>query len=128
MKKLIIIAAIMFILAGCKTTTTIIELDNKGNETKRTISEKDPFDKVTESTQRKSIILWGNGWKVKIAGTIATAENPVPTVEIEARNGAYGYMSILPEQQNLDQVWKIISATGVNLEVDKDGISSIYNK
>jgi len=121
---LIVALFVMSYMSGCSTPTTICEFDKDGKITKKTVTEKDVFDKITESTKNKTIIAWSDGWAAYIQATIATPENPTPTGKIFAGKVMKCYMSILPKQQNIKSIAKIISAMKSGLQVDPTGIEN----
>jgi hypothetical protein len=113
-------------LTGCSTTSsTIYEFDAKGKVIKKTVTkEKGAIDKLVESTKKKSVIAWSDGWIAYISVSTATTEDPTPTGKISAGKVAKGYISLLPNQENLDKVAEIIKATRTSLSVSSSGISS----
>lgn len=128
MKRLfsfIVLAAFMMLLAvGCSTPTTVFEFDKAGKITKKTVTEKDAISKITESTKNKTIIAFSDGWVAYIQATIATVENPTPTGKMFAGKVMKCYMSILPDQQNIENIASIIQAMKSNLEVTGSGINN----
>ena len=120
-----ILLAVVY-LTGCSTPqTTITELDKDGNITKITkTGERDAIDKLTDSTKNKSVIAWTDGWIAYISVSTATTEDPTPTGKISAGKVAKGYISLLPNQQNLEHIAEIIRATKTNLSVTTSGIDS----
>ena len=111
-------------VTGCTTKTIVTEFDQSGKVVKVTETDRDPFDKITESTRDKSIVAWSNGWAAYIRATTATTENPTPTGEIYAGKVAKGLITLHKDQQNADQIPAIIAATREDVTVDMTGIKS----
>lgn len=105
-----IAAAALLAAAGCTTTSTIHEFDTAGNLVKTTVTERDPFDKLAESTRNKTVVAWSNGWAAYISASAATLEDPTPTGKIFAGKVARGYLSVLPGH-DLAGIAGIIAAT-----------------
>ncbi|MDD5727084.1 MAG: hypothetical protein PHV59_00840 [Victivallales bacterium] len=116
----------MLLTAGCTTTnSTIYEFDADGKVIKKTVVRQDDLvAKITEATKDKTLIAWSDGWSAYISASTATTEDPTPTAKIFAGKIARGYISLLKDQQNLDQVTQIIQATKSDLEVSSTGVSS----
>ena len=119
--------AAVFCLAGCTTKSIVTEYDTAGNITKKTETDRDPFDKITESTREKSVVAWSNGWAAYIRATTATTENPTPTGEIYAGKVSKGILSMHKDQQNADKIPAIIAATREDVTVDMTGIKATGN-
>ena len=115
----------LFFITGCSTTTTTVtEFNDVGKITKTTVTtEKDAFDKVTQSTQNKTIIMWSNGWAAYLTASMATTEDPTPSIKIYAGKIAKGYIS-LKDNQKLANVANVITATKETLNVDAQGIKN----
>lgn len=126
MKQLLFLSAlaVLFTLAGCATESTVTEFDAAGKITKVTVSTRDPFDKLTESTRDKSVVAWSNGWAAYIRAAAATTENPTPTGEIYAGKVSRGILTLHKEQQNADRIPAIIAATREDITVDMTGVKS----
>lgn len=115
----------LFAVAGCTTATTITEIDPAtGAVVKITKTERDPFDKITESTKDKTVVAWSNGWAAYIRATTATTENPTPTGEIYAGKIAKGVITLHKDQKNADRIPAIIAATREDVAIDLTGIKS----
>jgi len=120
----LLLAAMLFCVAGCATKTVVTEFDLEGHITKKTETDRDPFDKITESTRDKSVVGWSNGWAAYIRATTATTENPTPTGEIYAGKVSKGLLTLHKDQQNADKIPAIIAATREDVTVDMTGIKS----
>lgn len=116
------------LLAGCTTSSTITEFDAEGRVIKTVITEKDPFDKVTEATKGKTVVMWSNGWAGYVSLSTATTEDPTPTGKAFVGKVAKGYISMLPSQKNADAIAKIIMATREDLSINKDGVTATADK
>ena len=114
------------LLTGCSTTsTTVCEFDKDGKIVKQTkTSQSNAIDKITESTKNKTVIAWSDGWAVHMTVSTATVENPTPTFKVFGGKVAKGLISILSNQQNVQDIAKIIQATKTDLTVSQDGINS----
>lgn len=123
--KTLTVLFLALLLAGCSTTeTTISVFDEKGNIVEvTTTTERDIFDKVTESTRGKSVIMYTDGWCAYVSCSMITEDDPSPHVKMFAGKHSKGYISILPEQQNLKYFADIIKATKSSLTVNAEGIS-----
>lgn len=130
MKSLLsfIVLAVLLLMVGfgCATAqTTICEFDKDGKITKKTVTgERDAIDKITASTKNKTVIAWTDGWLAYLVVSIATPENPTPTAKMGAGKVAKGLITILPGQQNVAEIAKIIEATKTTLTVSTKGINS----
>ncbi len=112
------------LLTGCATTSTVTEFDRDGNVTKVTVTERDPFDKVTESTRDKSVVAWSNGWAAYISVSTATTEDPTPTGKIFAGKVSKGVITLHKDQRNADAIPAIIAATREDIRIGSDGIAA----
>ncbi len=121
------LALALLCAAGCTTKTVVTEFDLEGHVTKVTETDRDPFDKITESTKEKSVVAWSNGWAAYIRATTATTENPTPTGEIYAGKVSKGFLTLHREQQNADKIPAIIAATREDVTVDMTGVKSGNN-
>ncbi len=110
------------VLAGCATVSTVTEFDRDGNVVKVIVTERDPFDKVTDSTRDKSVIAWSNGWAAYIRAAAATVEHPTPCGEIYAGKVARGLLLLHKDQRNVDRVAAVIAATREDVEFDSGGL------
>lgn len=122
MLALAALAAIL--LPGCRTSSTIHEFDESGNLVRTTFTERDPFDKITDSTKDKTVVMWSNGWAAYASVSTATTEDPTPTGKLFAGKVAKGYISILPGQQSIGAIAKIIAATREDLTLTADKITT----
>lgn len=124
MKKFIV-PFFALLLAGCSTTTVISEFDAQGNITKVTTTERDVFDKVTESTRGKSVAMYTDGWCAYVSCSMITTDDPSPHIKMFAGKHSKGYIAIIPEQQNLKYFADIIKATKSSLTVNAEGITNV---
>lgn len=124
MKIIIISIFLLLFVGGCSTVnTTVFEFDKEGKVTKKIVTEeKGAFDKITESTKNKTILVWKSGWIAAVSASIATTENPVPSVSLYVGKVDRGYLSLLPNQQNIADIAAVIKACRSYLEVDSSGI------
>jgi len=124
MKPTLFSLALALFCAGCTTKTVVTEFDLEGHVTKVTETDRDPFDKITESTRDKSVVAWSNGWAAYIRATTATTENPTPTGEIYAGKISKGLFTLHKDQQNADKIPAVIAATREDVTIDMTGIKS----
>ena len=117
------VAALM--LTGCAATrSTITEYDSAGNILKKTETSESIIATVTKSTQGKTVVMWEDGWAGYISISSGTTEDPTPHGKIFAGKVNKGAVSILPTQQNLPGIARIIQATKSDLSVGLDGAIS----
>ena len=118
------VAALM--LTGCAATrSTITEYDATGNILKKTETSESIIATVTKSTQNKTVVMWEDGWAGYISISSGTTEDPMPHGKIFAGKVNKGAISILPNQQNLPGIAKIIQATKSDVSVSlTDGVTS----
>ena len=113
------------LLSGCAATrSTITEYDATGNILKKTETSESIIATVTKSTQGKTVVMWEDGWAGYISISSGTTEDPTPHGKIFAGKINKGAISILPNQQNLPGIAKIIQATKSDLSVGLDGATS----
>ena len=120
-----LLAVALFVLTGCAATrSTITEYDAAGNILKKTESSESIIATVTKSTQGKTVVMWEDGWAGYISISSGTTEDPTPHGKIFAGKVNKGAVSILPNQQNLLGIAKIIQATKSDLSVGLDGATA----
>ena len=117
--------AALFLAAGCASThSTITEYDAAGNIVKNTESSESVIKTVTASTQGKTVLMWEDGWAAYISVSSGTMDDPTPHGKIFAGKGNKGALSILPNQQGLPGIARIVQATKSDLSADLSGVSS----
>ena len=128
MKRFVFIAAKCIsavILTGCASTcSTITEYDNAGNITRMTETSESVIKTVASATKNKTVIMWEDGWAGYISMSSGTTEDPTPHGKIFAGKTNKGWISILPNQQGLPGIARIIQATKSDVAVSLDGISA----
>ena len=128
MKKIMFVAAMCIgcvVLTGCTSTrSTITEYDNAGNITRMTETSESVIKTMTTATENKTVIMWEDGWAGYISMSSGTAEDPTPHGKIFAGKTNKGWISILPNQQGLPGIARIIQSTKSNVAVSLDGISA----
>lgn len=114
------------LLSGCAATrSTITEYDAAGNILKKTETSESIIATVTKSTQGKTVVMWEDGWAGYISISSGTTEDPMPHGKIFAGKVNKGAVSILPNQQNLLGIAKIIQATKSDVSLSlTDGVSA----
>lgn len=128
MRKLLYIFAVVVIaalFAGCTSTqSTITEYDAAGNIVKTTVSSESVISSVVDSTKNKSVVMWEDGWAAYISVSSGTTEDPTPHGKIFAGKVNKGAISMLPGQQGLPGIARIVQATKSDLSADLSGVSS----
>ena len=79
---------------------------------------------VTASTQGKTVVMWEDGWAAYISASSGTTEDPTPHGKIFAGKVNKGAVSILPDQQNLPGIARIIQATKSDIEIGLGGLTA----
>lgn len=114
-----------FVLTGCTSTrSTITEYDSSGNIVKTTETSESVIRTVTDSTRNKTVVAWEDGWAAYISASSGTTEDPTPHGKIFAGKVNKGALSILPDQQNLPGIARIIQATKSDIEIGLDGLTA----
>lgn len=118
------VAALM--LTGCAATrSTVTEYDSAGNILKKAETSESIIATVTKSTQGKTVVMWEDGWAGYISISGGTTEDPTPHGKIFAGKVNKGAVSILPNQQNLPGIARIIQATKSDISMSlTDGVSA----
>lgn len=116
MSKLVVIFAAavagLLLAAGCASTrSTVTEFDAAGNVIRTTETSESVIKTVTASTQGKSVIAWEDGWAAYISASSGTVEDPTPHGKMFIGKTNKGVLSLLPNQQGLPGVARIIQAT-----------------
>ena len=130
MRKLILTfaaaVAVAFIAAGCaSTTTTITEFDAEGNVIKTTETSESVIKTVVASTQGKSVLAWEDGWAAYLSVSSGTLEDPTPHGKMFAGKTNRGALSLLPNQQGLPGIARIIQATKSDISASlTDGVAA----
>lgn len=123
--KVIIAMVVIMVLTGCTSTrSTITEYDNAGNMTRKTETSESVIKTVTTATENKTVVMWEDGWAGYISMSAGTADDPTPHGKIFAGKTNKGWISVLPNQQGLPGIAKIIQATKSDVTVSLDGITS----
>ena len=118
-------AVISVILTGCASTeSTITEYDAAGNITRRTETTESVIKTISSGTADKTVIIWEDGWAGYISVSAGTIEDPTPHGKIFAGKTNKGWISILPNQQGLPGIAKVIQATKSDIEVSLEGITA----
>ena len=118
-----------FALIGCTSTcSTITEYDSAGNITRCTESSESVIKTVMESTANKTVVIWEDGWSGYISMSAGTAEDPTPHGKIYAGKINRGWLSILPNQQGVSNIERIVQATKSDISVTLEGINAASSK
>lgn len=114
--------------AGCfaPTQSTVREFDlETGAVVRETVTSESVVKNITDATQNKSIVAFDDGWAAYISVTTATLENPTPTGKMFAGRTSHAYLSIHPQQQNVEGIAQIIQAIrSGSLSVSADGVQA----
>ena len=130
MRKLIVIFAAavagLLLAAGCASThSTITEFDAAGNVIRTTETSESVIKTVTDSTQNKSVLIWEDGWAAYLSVSSGTLEDPTPHGKMFAGKTNRGALSLLPNQQGLPGIARIIQATKSDLSASlTDGVAA----
>lgn len=129
MRKLILFflcGALGVLLAACaSTSSTILEYDAAGNVVKRTETSESVIKTVTDSTKNKSVVMWEDGWAAYISVSSGTLEDPTPHGKIFMGKVNKGAISLLPNQNGLPGISRIIQATKNDVSASlTDGLES----
>lgn len=128
MRKLFITFAVTVIaalFAGCTSTrSTVTEYDVAGNIVKTTVSSESVISSVVDSTKNKTVVMWEDGWAAYVSVSSGTTEDPTPHGKIFAGKVNKGAISMLPGQQGLPGIARIVQATKSDLSADLGGVSS----
>jgi hypothetical protein len=113
MKKLVTIAMLVIlailisgILAGCTSTSTIKEFDEKGNLIKETTTNESVVEQVIASTKNKTVVAFREFYCVGLRAEPST-ENFF-SLQCAYMHKNTGVISILKDQQNLEHIAKMI--------------------
>ena len=121
----ILAVAALLALTGCAATRSVVtEYDSSGSIVKTTETSESVIKTVTDSTRNKTVVVWEDGWAAYISASSGTTEDPTPHCKIFAGKVNKGAVSILPGQQNLPGIARIIQATKSDLSADLSGVSS----
>ena len=129
-RKLIVVfaaaVAVAFIAAGCASTqSTVTEFDAAGNVIRTTETSESVIKTVTDSTQNKSVLIWEDGWAAYISASSGTVEDPTPHGKMFIGKTNKGVLSLLPNQQGLPGVARIIQATKSDISASlTDGVAA----
>lgn len=126
MKTIFYLAAVAVLLTGCTATKTIVtELDPAtGKAVKVTETTESVVSTLTHSTANKTVIAWESGWAAYISASMATTEDPTPSVKMFAGKTDKGIISAHKDQKEWSNLAKVIKATKYELELSTDGMKS----
>ena len=129
MRKLILFflcGSLGVLLSACaSTSSTILEYDASGKVVKRTETSESVIKTVTDSTKNKSVVVWEDGWAAYISVSSGTTEDPTPHGKIFMGKVNKGAISLLPNQNGLPGISRIIQATKNDVSASlTDGLES----
>ena len=129
MRKLILFFMFSFLsvlLSACaSTSSTILEYDAAGKVVKRTETSESVIKTVTDSTKNKSVVMWEDGWAAYLSVSSGTLEDPTPHGKIFMGKINKGAISLLPNQNGLTGISRIIQATKNDVSASlTDGLES----
>ena len=115
----------LMLMIGCTSTRTLIaEFDNNGNIIKKTETTESIIKTVTAATEKKTVVMWEDGWAGYLSISSGTLEDPTPHGKIFAGKTNKGWISILPNQQGLAGIARIVQATKTDITLSADGITA----
>jgi hypothetical protein len=124
MRTFFIAAIAALVFTGCTSTqSTITEFDKDGKVVKTTVTSESVVSTLTKSTKDKTVIAWESGWAAYIAASMATTEDPTPSVKMFAGKTDKGVISA-HKDQNWDKLPDVIRATKYDLTVSPTGINT----
>ena len=101
------------------------EFDAEGNVIKTTTTSESVIKTVVASTQGKSVLAWEDGWAAYLSVSSGTLEDPTPHGKMFAGKTNRGALSLLPNQQGLPGIARIIQATKSDLSASlTDGVAA----
>ena len=114
----------VILTGGASTESTITENHAAGNITRRTETTESVIKTISSGMADKTMIIWEGGWAGYISASAGTIEDPTPHGKIFAGKTNKGWISILPNQQGLPELAKVIQATKSDIEVSREGITA----
>ena len=129
MRKLILFfscGALGVLLSACASTgSTIYTYDSEGRVTQKTVTSESVIKTVTDSTKNKSVVMWEDGWAAYMSVSSGTLEDPTPHGKIFMGKVNKGAVSLLPNQNGLTGISRIIQATKSDITASlTDGLES----
>ena len=128
MKKTIImiaLSAVMTVLSGCaSTSSTVFEFDPDGKVVKETRTTESVMQTLINSTKNKSVVLWEDSLTAYMSVSGGTVDDPTPHGKIFAGKVNRGAVTLLPEQEDVANIAKVIHATKRDVELTFDKVSS----
>jgi hypothetical protein len=125
MRTFFIAAIAVLVFTGCTSTqSTITEFDKDGKVVKTTVTSESVVSTLTKSTKDKTVIAWESGWAAYIAASMATTEDPTPSVKMFAGKTDKGIISAHKDQKDWSNLAEVIKATKYDLEVSATGVKS----
>ena len=129
MRKLILFfscGALGLVLSACASTgSTIYTYDSDGRVTQKTVTSESVIKTVTDSTKNKSVVMWEDGWAAYMSVSSGTLEDPTPHGKIFMGKVNKGAVSLLPNQNGLTGISRIIQATKNDVSASlTDGLES----
>ena len=125
MRKLILFfscGALGLVLSACASTgSTIYTYDSDGRVTQKTVTSESVIKTVTDSTKNKSVVMWEDGWAAYMSVSSGTLEDPTPHGKIFMGKVNKGAVSLLPNQQGLPGIARIIQATKSDITASLTG-------
>lgn len=129
MRKLILFflcGSLGVLLSACASTgSTIYTYDSEGRVTQKTVTSESVIKTVTDSTKNKSVVMWEDGWTAYLSVSSGTTEDPTPHGKIFMGKINKGAISLLPNQNGLTGISRIIQATKNDVSASlTDGLES----
>ena len=126
MKKITFLTIICAaILCGCTATqSTVTEYDKDGKVVKTTVTSESVVSTLTKSTKDKTVIAWESGWAAYISASMATTEDPTPSVKMFAGKTDKGIISAHKDQKDWSNIAEVIKSAKYDIEVSATGVKS----
>lgn len=128
MKSIITIlfaAVALVLMTGCTATqSTVTEFDKEGKVIKTTVTSESVVSTLTKSTKDKTVIAWESGWAAYISASMATTEDPTPSLKMFVGKTDKGIISAHKDQKTFDKIPDVIKATKYDLKVTGTGVDA----
>lgn len=123
---LIFIVFAAAVSSGCfsPTENTVIEFDNDGRITKKTITSESVVASVINSTKNKTVFAWDNSFLAYFSASTSTTEDPTPTVKMGLGRSDKGVLTLMPGQSLEHAAALVRSAREGHISVSDQGITS----
>lgn len=114
---------IMLLITGCSSSSYRI-YNAEGALVEEGCTRESIVKSITDSTKGKTVVAWESGWCAYISCSVATTDDPTPTIKMYAGKMDRGVVSALPNQKGWNGISKSISATRSDMAVKVTGIET----